>query len=326
MEPQRFDGLVRGLARASTRRDLVRAAAASFGGAVLAAIGVRSTAAQFCVPAGALCLRPCCPGLRCREGRCSRCQPLGGFCFSGRECCGNAMCVQDQALGVGRCRCRPGETVCNGVCRDVSSDPFACGGCFNQCLLGTDTCVDGRCCTRAGQTCPGECSANQPCPGCCHGFCHRSGIGRGRLVCGCPPGTRPCGDTCLPDHQCCTDADCAEGFVCSPESRRCVGCPPGERDCGGFCVPVDDCCRDSECTSTAPFCVAGVCQRCRAGQRFGCWTFRHPIPWCDDDTFCGCVPTGEFICGISTCPLGNSCIAFGGISGAVTCQALYFCV
>ena len=329
MDGQRFDGLVRGLARASTRRDLVRAAAASFGGAVLAAIGVRSTVAQFCAPAGALCLRPCCPGLRCRDGRCARCQPLGDFCRSGRECCGNATCERDVALGLGRCRCRAGETACNGVCRDLRSDPLACGSCLNQCLIravATD-CVDGRCCTPAGQTCPGECPRNQPCPGCCHGFCHSLSLGLRHRFCGCPPGTRPCGDACLPSDECCTDADCAEGLTCSPGSRRCVGCPPGSRDCGGFCVPVDACCRDSECTSAAPFCVGGVCQPCPAGRHYECRTYPRQLPWCDDETFCGCIPDGTFICGpIAVCPLGESCLQYSGIGGSVTCQSIYSCV
>ena len=327
MDPHGFDGLVRGLARASTRRDLVRAAAASFAGAVLAAIGVRSTGAQSCAPAGALCLRPCCPGLRCRNGRCARCQPLGDFCSSGRECCGNAACVGVIALGLGRCRCRDGETECNGACRNLSSDPFACGTCLNQCRLGTEACLDGRCCTDVGQTCPGECSANQRCPGCCHGFCHSSGLGRGRLFCGCPPeNPRPCGDACLPAGQCCTDADCGEGLTCSPESRECVGCPPGQRDCGGFCVPVDACCRDSECTSAAPFCVAGACQQCPAGEQFGCWTYVVPQPWCANETFCGCVSAGEVICGISKCAPDETCRPYNGLGGIVACQILYFCV
>jgi len=325
MDAQRFDGLVRGLARASTRRDFLRAAASSFASAFLAAIGARPTGAQpgLCAAEGDLCLRPCCRGLRCRDGRCARCQPLGDFCLSGRECCGNAICERDVALGLGRCRCRAGETECNGVCRNLRSDPFACGGCLNQCRLGTETCLEGRCCTSAGQTCPGECPGNQPCPRCCQGFCHSSGIGRRRLFCGCQPGTRQCGDACLPAEQCCTDADCGEGLNCSPQSRRCVGCPPGERDCGGFCVPVDACCRDSECTSAAPFCVAGVCQPCPAGRHYECRTWAHPKPWCDDETYCGCIRDGEFICGpINSCPLGVTCTAYYPL---ILCPGFYWC-
>jgi hypothetical protein len=321
MEPQRFDGLVRGLARASTRRDLVRAAAAALGGAILAAIGVRSTAAQFCAPAGALCLRPCCPGLRCRQGRCAACRPLDDICFSSRDCCGNAIC-EEIAPSVGRCRCRDHETACQGVCRNLRSDPFACGGCFTPCLLATQICVEGRCCTDVGQTCPGECQGNQPCPGCCHGFCHRSSIGRRRLFCGCPPGTRPCGNTCLPDHQCCTDADCGEGLICSPESRQCV-CPPGQRDCGGFCIPVNDCCSDLECTSAAPFCVAGACRPCPAGQHHECRTFHFSTPWCPDETYCRCIPDGTFICGPrEECLLGAPC----SVSLSATCVHFFECV
>jgi hypothetical protein len=322
MDPQRFDGLVRSLARASTRRDLTRAAAASFVGAFLAAIGAGSTAAQpwFCASEGSACNRPCCRGLRCRDGRCQRCRPLGDWCLSGRECCGGAFCERDVVLGLGRCRCPAGQTACNGVCRDLRSDPFSCGSCFNQCLLFSQTCDEGRCCTPTGQACSAACSDNQPCPGCCQGFCHGVGGGR-RGRCGCPPGTRDCGGVCIPAHECCTDTDCGAGLICRPESRTC-GCPGSARNCGGFCRPAGSCCANAECPAATPNCVEGVCLQCPGGEHFECRTFEISPFWCDDETFCRCIPDGTFICGPrDECAFGTSC----SVSLSATCVNFYGC-
>lgn len=55
----------------------------------------------------------------------------------GQRCATNALCQNRQ------CVCPTGQTLCNGVCVDVNSNPSHCGRCNNFCFSGT--CLGGMC-------------------------------------------------------------------------------------------------------------------------------------------------------------------------------------
>ena len=81
----------------------------------------------------------------------------------------------------------------------------------------------------------GKCSRHGQC---CSGACNRR---RGRCR-GCPSGEHLCGETCIPDDQCC--AGNAAGKLC-----------------GQTCIPIADC-----CTNGAPGCPASPPHYCWAGE------------------------------------------------------------
>ncbi len=74
--------------------------------------------------------------------------------------------------GGGGVTCAPQEKLCGGICKDVTSDPNHCGGCFDAC--GTDELgINGQCpiddsggSGGSGGGLPGTCSPLAPEPGC----------------------------------------------------------------------------------------------------------------------------------------------------------------
>jgi hypothetical protein len=55
---------------------------------------------------------------------------------------------------------------------------------------------------------------------------------------GCPSGQKPCAGGCIPNAQCCNNADCqVSGQVCDNATRQCA-CPEALPEiCGGACLP-----------------------------------------------------------------------------------------
>lgn len=116
----------------------------------------------------------------------------------------------------------------------------------------------------------------------------------------CGSGTKPCGDTCIPNARCCsggvpgcpTNETCSDGTCgvvtgpggpgtgcdvdadCTPDCTCHVGtcaCDTGTKRCGNACIPTSECCggcpsgencSDGSCSGgTTPHCAAGT-KRC----------------------------------------------------------------
>lgn len=67
---------------------------------------------------------------------------------------GQPACVDDMSCVEGECQC-PAERQCGDLCADLQNDARHCGGCDNECAVGS-ACVDGECAC-AGEVCNGAC-------------------------------------------------------------------------------------------------------------------------------------------------------------------------
>lgn len=183
MDDHRFDALARAISQSSSRRSLIGKSIAILGGLTFLGSATRPDtieAARRPTPTP----RPVtCPGQQIPCGTDCCCPDGSSKC--GGDCCpdGAAECC-DNACCYGECY---GEELC---CPDGSV--FCPDG----------ACCDGRC-MDDGTCCPGQraCDGRACCP-------------EGMKCCR----PRPGAFLCIPDEQCCTDADC-----------------PGSRCVGGFC-------------------------------------------------------------------------------------------
>ncbi|MCC6314733.1 MAG: hypothetical protein IT337_12065 [Thermomicrobiales bacterium] len=147
MDSAKFDRLTRVMGSHSSRRVIARGlAAAALGGAAVATIGRRETAAACAEPGS--------------DKRCNK----------DNDCCGDDVRCRNH-----RCTCKSGFRVCrdNGKdrCVDRRTDSNHCGRCGRRCRKG-QTCERGRCRTT-------RCTITGPCgtgkPECCAGFACRAG-------------------------------------------------------------------------------------------------------------------------------------------------------
>ncbi len=98
----------------------------------------------------------------CTNGYC------GWLCNNGyKNCPGNSCTPEGQTCG----GCSSSETDCNGVCKDLKTDPNNCGGCGVYCGAGF-TCTNGICTSTSSPT-PFKCTndptdCNSPCPDNCN--------------------------------------------------------------------------------------------------------------------------------------------------------------
>jgi hypothetical protein len=150
------------------------------------------------------------------------------------------------------------------------------------------------------------------------------------------------GDTSIALSTCTEDSECATGFKCDRERRRCA-CVSDSSCPGGFCnaftgqcvATVPGCTSDAQCAEHE-YCDAGIrtcrlrrgfCERCDDDRQCGGpedYCFAHP-EYADKGKFCGVA------CG-SGCGEGRKCVDIGnGVmqcvpqvgycgSGAVTCE------
>jgi hypothetical protein len=76
-----------------------------------------------------------CPSLVCQDGRCLSEEEADSRGSTGLEC-------------------DPNETICDGVCAYLPTDPSNCGACGNACNFNVASCQDGTCVFRPDETCP----------------------------------------------------------------------------------------------------------------------------------------------------------------------------
>jgi hypothetical protein len=143
-------------------------------------------------------------------------------------------------------------------------------------------------CRAIGQTCQSDAQ-------CCSRYCDNQ-----TFKCGCPPGTRLCGNTCV--------AECAPPKTLNTQTCQCE-CPQNlPKECGETCCASNaTCCPGGICCQSGTSCCGNTC--CPSGTQ--CTTART---CCPTDRFCSgeCCPPG-FVCTggrcvVSTCgrPCANS--------------------
>ena len=132
----------------------------------------------------------------CRNQRCNY------ACNTGFKACGTACIPSTSPSCCTSADCAGAVTACGGVCgtNHLCSYPTGttCGSatCAGSARIGPGTCANGVCQFPAPTACPGN------------ALCSGAGI------CSCAIGSKLCGTTCIPNPNCCTNADCPGG-VCS---------------------------------------------------------------------------------------------------------------
>jgi hypothetical protein len=147
VDSNKFDGLARVFANASSRRTLVRGIAATvLGAGVVTGVGAREAFA--CVDVGS-----------------------SQKCKNDNDCCGDDVRCRNQ-----KCKCRSGFRKCreNGKdqCFDLKNDDDHCGSCNKRCRNG-ESCSSGKCGGNGNCTVRGFCGAGRP--PCCAGLACRAG-------------------------------------------------------------------------------------------------------------------------------------------------------
>lgn len=210
MDPRTFDGMIRQLSRALSRRSLV---GGSLGAAVLAAAGLSDDAqakkkgkAEACLPPGQRCgtkkkdepCRKCCQGYHVvtpsGKKKCA-CRPDGVDCTNPSQCCTgtcpNGRCGAAPCLPAGA-GCTSPSQCCVGICQNGRCGAPTCNSVNAICGINSD-CCSGICgciedflpisiCTCRNATCGGpeaECLSNADC---CEEFCDNFGGGPGVCV------------------------------------------------------------------------------------------------------------------------------------------------
>lgn len=206
----------------------------------------------------------CCTGIvtAINDQNCSSC---GQQCPPGYKCDPNAQtCIPG---------CPAGQTLCNGVCKDLTQDNFNCGFCGTPCPMGTycfaGQCIDNSCsdpdaffnngqcislstntnCGQIGNQCPTFCTANKTC-------------------------------------NCTSTLQCPQGWFCALETNECVppSCPSGQT----YCTAIQACVNLNQGDAQGRGMSCGACGiNCPSGQ---------------------CV-NGQCVCATSAdCLLGYDCI------------------
>jgi peroxiredoxin len=171
--------------------------------------------------------------------------------------------------------CPSGQTLCNGTCVNIATDPNNCGACGSKCASG-QSCQAGVCFKEScpsGQTlCDGTCVNTATDPnncGACGSKC-ASGQSCQAGVCfkeSCPSGQILCNGTCVntntdPNNCGACGNTCASGQSC--QAGACAqGCPSGQALCNGTCVNTntdpDNCGKCGNTCASGELCQSGVC-------------------------------------------------------------------
>ena len=201
----------------------------------------------------------------------------GCACYGNNTCntdllCEDGICKLPECVaGSLNCDCYQGECFSALVCTEGICKPEeAMAGCEAVADCDSDLCTQG------DQTCEGACVAGVgvQCP--IGATCDPSAGS-----CLCEPGSKPCGDVCIPDTQCCMDSDCpgastcAEGFCTCNGGLMCDGnCLANAQCCPGEVTNLDcQCGAERSCDNEGnwsacgggnenPECESGVIQNC----------------------------------------------------------------
>src|SRR4051794_31321646 len=242
VDPHAFDGLVRRLSGALSRRTLV---GGSLGAAMLAAVGLSDAAlakghrkrsagkrarsegghqsvhAEACVPSGKQCPAKRQRGKNAKKLGCEKC------CQGAFETFTNSKGKQ-----VKKCTCKAAGSSCS------SAD----GGGF-QCCSGV--CENGACVQTACTNNLNFCNTNADC---CSRFC-------ADFVCEPAGSCQVLNSTCTADGQCCSgfcgDGTCLQAGSCVALAGACTG---DAECCSGFCG-ADTCQTPGSCTDTGDACT-----------------------------------------------------------------------
>jgi hypothetical protein len=232
-------------------------------------------------------------------------------------------------------QCAAGQTPCNGVCVDVTTNAGNCGLCGFQCAAG-EACVGGSCQPQANQASPCGAPGQTNCGGVCvnlandqaHcGACGQAcaaGVDCVNSVCGgsCPAGQTDCGDCAdlMTNATHCGDCStaCAAGETCA--AGVCTGAAAAD---GGDCAGQGLTLCGAGCTDTATdtancgFCdiACAVGETCQAGFCTG-----PAAPAAED-----CAAQGLTECGGGTCVDTSGDSANCGGCGVV-CQGDETCI
>jgi hypothetical protein len=183
VDTQRFDLLTRHLAQSHSRREAIKAFAASVLGLGAVSLVGRGALAQDCAGIQEACSTnaDCCEGYTCNENyiciALAECATEGQGCAADGQCCGDAICCAGACRSIECCideadpnaRCPEGTSCFEGVCDPIGSQT-ACSS--------DDECGEGEiCCAaacRAIECCIDDADPNARCPegtSCFEGVC-----------------------------------------------------------------------------------------------------------------------------------------------------------
>ncbi len=225
--------------------------------------------------------------------------------------CGNA-CAAGQVCSNGACAatCMTGLTNCSNSCRNVQTDPSACGDCATQCPSGphaSPLCGAGSCsivCATGFGNCDGNATT-----GCETALDSISNCGGCGIACSYANASATCGATG------CAFGACNAGFA-DCDNNAANGCEAntlGDRNncgaCGNACA-AGQVCSSGACTATCMTGLTNCSNSCRNLQT-------DPSACGDCATQCPSGPNGASICSAGTC--GITCSAgFGNCDGTAS--------
>jgi hypothetical protein len=287
MTEDRFDQLTKLVSSSTTRRGLLKGAAAvALGGLVARVRGdvsqlvdARARVSMACARLGQPCATGpgtpgnllCCPDLACGvDAVC--CKDTNQTCVSDGDCCGSDNVCRPNPTGLGN-RCLPPGAV-GAACVELTdcAAELTCDPSTGQCRVAAglpcstnSDCVSGICDDYTG-TCAGGCFADGAAcvdpADCCTGYCDSY--------------TRACTAFCTGDSgPCSANTECCSG-MCDDLTGQCLAsCLPTASSCvdhtdccsslcdayAGMCVQADGqpCLDDSECASGLCDAYTGVC-------------------------------------------------------------------
>jgi hypothetical protein len=243
MDEHRFDQLARSLTTRLSRRSVTGFGVAGGLGLIFGQ-GQDGEAKARCLGPSQKCSAKtikkarCCGGSSCKGTRCR--------CPKGQKPCRKRCCPKGKQCVGGQCRnpCLPGQVRCGTTCRNLTTDPQACGSCGTVCPADAE-CLGGECiCPPGRQNCSGECVSTQS---------DSNNCGECGQVCSFPFGTCLVGNCCTGIGATCqtitTDTCCGLSFC------KATGVGFNGRCCAPLASPcdsTDDCC--------SGICSSGTCQ------------------------------------------------------------------
>lgn len=172
MNDSRFDELTKALASSTSRRQALKALAATTAGAILSLSGLDTAFARHCRTFGAQCSSnaECCSGYCPQTTYQCGCPPGTQLCNGS---CVSTSCPAGQTFSPSACMCCPNSQLCtNGTCCATGT---ACLN--NTCCPTTQVCVNpstgiATCCAAGYKcltngTCAKPCTTNADCPSSC---------------------------------------------------------------------------------------------------------------------------------------------------------------